>query len=189
MNLTRYFYISGDLDDLEACEHDLEVAGFVKPQIHLLTDRQTAADEHAGLHKVNSLMRSSLIHFTLVGACIGSAAFVMMLIIPWLAGATDSAVGWMPFIFLAVVLLGFCTWLGGLYGIQKPHAMLRPFHRALHQGRHVLFVDTDAGHSQLLGTVAKRHASLTAAGQARGAPNWIVFPQHRAKRFFSETFP
>ncbi len=53
-------------------------------------------------------------------------------------------VGWVPFVFLAIVLLGFFTWEGGLIGIQLPNSRFRRFEKALRAGEHVFFVDVDA---------------------------------------------
>lgn len=189
MRLIRYFFISDNLDELEDFERDLKKAGFVTPQVHLLTNHQASASEHTDLHQVTSLMRRDVVHSTLVGAAFGVFALILALAIPYFSGATDTAFGWTPFVFLAVILLGFCAWQGGLWGIQKPNSFVRRFERTLAQNRHVFFVDVNAGKKRTLQAIAKKYPTLGAAGSSRGAPKWIVYSQHRIKWFFSEIFP
>lgn len=189
MKLTRYYFISDDLDDLEGFERDLERADMVTPQIHLLTHDDAGAADHYGLAEVTSFMKRDIIHSTLVGAAGGACAFVLVLIVCYLAGWTASAAGWMPFVLLAVAVFGFLTWQGGLWGIQRSNAYVKRFRDALAQGRHVFFVDADAGQEDELKSMAERHPTLEPAGRTRGAPRWTVFPRHHIKRFFKETFP
>jgi hypothetical protein len=95
----------------------------------------------------------------------------------------------MPFIFLAVVLFGFCVWSGGLYGIQVPNRDLRRFEDQLRKGRHVFIVDVDPNQEASLARVVERHSSLQLAGTGKGTPRWIVMGQHKIQKFTSETFP
>lgn len=189
MRMTRHFFISSDLDDLERLERDLENAGIVTPQIHALTLDEGGADQHRDLHQVVSLMKRDIIHSTLLGAIIGLCAAILILISAYAAGWTESAAGWVPFVFLAIVILGFFTWEGGLLGIGEPNARFRRFRDALENGKHVFFVDLEPGQDDILYRVASYHDSLEPAGTGPGSPRWLVFLQHRVKRFFVETFP
>ena len=80
---------------------------------------------------------------------------MLVLVVAYLAGWTESPAGWTPFIFLAVVLLGFCTWEGGLIGIQDPNHNFTRFEQALKDGKHVFFVDLEPGQEAILETVLK----------------------------------
>jgi hypothetical protein len=96
---------------------------------------------------------------------------------------------WVPFIFLAIVLLGFSAWLGGLYGIQEPHRDFKRFETQLQAGKHVFVVDVDANQEGALDTVTKAHPRLILAGTGKASPRWLVMGQHNIKKFTSETFP
>ena len=123
--LKRYF-ISDDLDDLEVIEEQLESAGVSTAQIHVLTLHDAELDHHEHLHRVQSFMKKDVIHSALIGALIGVCACALVLVVADVAGWTHTPAGWIPFIFLAVVMLGFCIWEGGLFGIQVPQRPLRP---------------------------------------------------------------
>ncbi len=189
MRMRRYFFISSDLADLERMEEELESAGVVTPQIHVLTLDDAGAANHHHLHTVVSLMKKDIVHSTLIGAAVGVFAAVLSLIVAWAAGWTDTAAGWTPFIFLAIILLGFFTWEGGLRGIDKPNVHFKAFEKALQEGNHVFFVDLDPGQEKVLEPIIRKHPSLQAAGTAHGSSHWIVLMQYRVKRFFSEIFP
>jgi hypothetical protein len=189
MKMTRYFFISDDLDDLERFEEDLERAGIVTPQIHVLTLNDTDAANHHHLHQITAFMKRDVVHSAILGAVIGLAASVLTLIVAHAAGWTATPAGWVPFIFLALVVLGFSTWQGGLWGIQRPNVRFKRFEKALANGKHVFFVDLEPDQGKILKDIVKHHPTAEAAGLDRGAPHWIVFWQHRLRRFFVETFP
>jgi hypothetical protein len=189
MKMKRYFFISEDLDDLERLEEELEREGIVTPQIHVLTMDDGAADQHHHLHQVVSFMKKDIIHSTLIGAAIGACAAILVLAVAYTAGWTNTPAGWVPFVFLAVVLLGFFTWEGGFLGIQRPNIHFRNFHQALKDGKHVFFVDLEPRQEDILQRAVQKHPSLKPAGTAAGAPHWIVSWQYHIRRFFVHTFP
>ncbi len=179
MNMRRHYFISSSLDDLEVFEEQLEAAGVSTPQIHVLS-RNDAEVEHHHLHEVQSFMKKDIVRSTKRGAVVGFCAFVLVLSVAYSAGWTETAVGWMPFIFLAVVLLGFCTWEGGLLGIQKPNRDFARFDQALSDGKHVLFVDIERRQEAALGAVLKSHPQVELAGTGTSTPYWLIALQQKA---------
>lgn len=187
MTMTRYFFISTDLGVLEQFEQDLERAGIVTPQIHVLTEDEGEA-RRRHVHQVTPFMKKDVVHSALLGAAGGACLAALALFVTLVAGWYE-VVGGAPFIFLAIVLLGFCTWVGGFRGIQTSNSRTRQFDQAVRDGKHVFFVDHPKGQGQILEETSNRYPSLEMAGLARGAPDWLVFSQYRIKRFFTETFP
>ena len=76
--------------------------------------------------------------------------------------------------YLALVLLGFSAWSGGLYGIQVPHRDFRRFEPQLREGKHVFIVDVDPEQEERLAQLVARHPQLQLAGTGRATPRWIV---------------
>ncbi|WP_290652499.1 NAD/FAD-utilizing enzyme [Aquisalimonas sp.] len=189
MKTTRYFFISDDLDDLERLEEELEQEGIVTPQIHVLTNNESGVKHHHHLHAVTDLMKRDVVHSSLIGAAVGACLAIVVLVVAALTGWTDTPAGWVPFIFLAIVLLGFFTWEGGLRGIETPNVQFERFERALKDKKHVFFVDLEPGQEEIVERAVKRHPSLQRAGTGGGAPHWIITFQYRVKRFFTQTFP
>ena len=186
--MKRHFYVSEDLDDLERIEEELETRGVHRPQIHVFSRDETAVETHDHLHNVESVFKKDVVHGTIICIWIGVVLAALVLIVTAYSELPDTYT-WVPFIFLAVVLLGFCAWSGGLYGIQVPHCDFKRFEAQLREGKHVFIVDVDPQQEASLEKVAQRHQGLQLAGTGRATPRWIVMGQHSIKKFTSETFP
>ena len=171
--MKRLFYISDDLDDLENVEQELESKGIDTPQIHILS-LSDADVEHHDLHQVEDVLKRDVVHSMEMGAIIGVIIAAIILCVAYFAGWTESVAGWLPFIFLAVIVLGFCTWEGGLFGIQEPHYQFKQFQQALNEGKHVFFVDIAVEQEDILKEVTKRHPKLKMAGEGEPTPEWVV---------------
>jgi len=182
MSLKRHFYISDDLDELEILEQELENSGIATPQIHVLSQGEADA-EHHHLHQVEAVLKKDVVHSMERGAVIGVVAALLVLTLAYVMGWTESAAGWVPFIFLAIVVLGFCTWEGGLFGIQEPHYQFKTFQTILQQGKHVFFVDVSQQQEDMLDSTIKRHPAVELAGEGEATPEWVVNWQRHWKGF------
>ena len=179
--MKRHYYISDDLDDLEIVERDLEAAGVTTPQIHVLSEDDAGVENHH-LHEVEAVLKKDVVHGTERGAVIGVIGAIAVLVLAWFSGLTETYT-WVPAIFLAVIVLGFCTWEGGLIGIQEPHVDFKRFEKDLHAGKHVLFVDVDPEQETTLRTVVKNHPKLQDAGEGGSTPRMVVRMQDKWSRF------
>ena len=186
--MKRHFYISDDLDDLDQIEEELETSGVHRPQIHVFSKDDAGVETHDHLHNIEAVLKQDVVHGTIVGALIGAALFVLVLVVTAVFGWAD-AYSWWPFIFLAVVLLGFATWSGGLYGIQVPHKDFKRFESQLRDGKHVFIVDVDPEQEDRLNRVISGHPRLQLAGTGAATPRWVVMGQHHVREFTSNTFP
>ena len=187
--MLRHYFISDDLDDLEIIEEQLEARGVSTPQIHVLTAHDAELDHHQHLHRVQSMMKKDVVHSALIGSVVGVGAFVLVLAFAHLSGWTETTAGWVPFVFLAVVLLGFCTWQGGLFGIQRPNYHFARFEQAIKNDRHILFVDLERDQETVLESVVKSHPKLEPAGSESVSLHWVIEFQKKVPRFFKETWP
>jgi hypothetical protein len=179
MKMLRHYFISDSLDDLEVFEEQLEAAGISTPQIHVLSRNDTEVEQHHHLHEVQSLMKNDTVHSTVRGALVGLCACVLVLGVAYFAGWTESAVGWMPFIFLSVALLGFCTWEAGFLGVQKLNRRFARFENSLSEGKHVFFVDLEPNQESVLQQVLKLHPQVEPAGTGSSTPHWILALQQK----------
>jgi len=179
--MKRHYYLSDDLDDLELVEHDLERAGVTTPQIHVLSEDDAGVKLH-NLHEVEAVLKKDVVHGTELGAVVGIIGAAAVLALSWFSGITESYT-WIPAIFLAVVVLGFCTWEGGLIGIGETHVDFKRFEDDLKQGKHVLFVDVEKAQESTLQSVVRNHPKLQPAGNGSSTPAWIVALQQKWAHF------
>jgi hypothetical protein len=156
--MKRFYYMSDDLDDLEQIEHDLEAGGIPRTQIYLLSNDDVGLDSH-DVNRVASFLKTDVIHSGEIGAVLGLAIAALILLVAYFSGIT-AQVGWVPFIFLAIVGFGFATWEAGFIGMQVPNVHFAKFEKALAKGRHVLFVETGVEDKKKLKSVLKRYPKL-----------------------------
>lgn len=179
--MKRHYYISDDLDDLEIIERQLEESGVTTPQIHVLSEDDAGVQAHH-LNEVESVLKKDVVHGTELGAVVGVVGAATVLLLAWLSGLPETYT-WVPAIFLSIIVLGFCTWEGGLIGIQEPHVDFRRFQDDLHQGKHVLFVDFEPEQENTLQRIISTHPKLQDAGEGESTPRWVVRAQNKWKRF------
>ena len=189
MKMLSHYFISDNLDDLEVFEEQLENAGVSNPQIHVLSRNDTDVARHHHLHDVKSFMKKDIVHSTTLGAVIGIFASALVLSVAYFSGWTETAAGWIPFIFLAVIMLGFCTWEGGLLGIQKPNHHFRRVEKALSDGKHIFFVDLEALPGSGIGEAAKIPPAIAAGRNRDIHPTLVYRVAKKIPRFFKETWP
>ncbi len=171
--MKRHYFISDDLDDLEHVEEELEHDGLVTPQIHVLSRDDAGVAHHPHLHEVEAVMRTDVVRSMKRGAIIGIIGAPTVLVLAYYFGLTEKYT-WVPFIFLAIVVLGFCTWEGGFFGIQVPHYQFRQFEQDLADGKHVFFVDVEGQQKEILDRVISNHPRLSYGGEAKGTAGWFV---------------
>lgn len=179
--MKRHYYISDSLQELVEVEEELESGGVTQAQIHVLSDDDIAVEQH-NLNEVEAVLKQDVVHSMEIGALIGVGFALLILLLVYVSGITQTT-GWVPFIFLAIVVLGFCAWEGGLFGIQVPHAEFQRFREALNTGKHVLFIDIREAQETLLSTVVKHHPNLELAGTGSATPEMVISAQDRMKAF------
>lgn len=176
--MNRHYYISDNLNDLEQLESELEAGGIATEQIHVLSERDAEVEQHQ-LHDVPSILKQDVIHSGKLGGLIGIALAAAILLLAWLNDWGSTAAGWIPFIFLAAVLLGFSVWEGSLFGLQQPNSAFRRFADRLHEGKHLFFVDVSQAQEPILAQAIAHHPRLELAGTGQASPEWAVALRHR----------
>jgi len=179
--MKRHYYVSEDLDDLESVEIELEKSGVDTSQIHVLSENDAYIDTHH-LHGVDSFSKKDIIRSGLIGLMIGLVGAAGILFVSFYFGISES-VTWAPALFLSVAFLGFCTWEGGLWGIQKPNKVFARFESELQAGKHIFFVDIAPTQEPVLARVVDAHPKLSVAGSGDASPEWVVGTQRRWNQF------
>ena len=83
--------------------------------------------------------------------------------------------------------MGFCTWEGGLIGIQRPNFHYKKFEAALEEGKHVFIVDLDPEQEVELASLLKNHPKLREAATEVGMPHWVFAWLHWLYVFIDRT--
>ena len=182
--MNRYYYISDNLKDLESVQTELKERGIESPQLHLYTrDDMSAEVDSLNLHEVTDFTKRDIIRSGFIGFGIGVVAATLVLALFYFLGWTKFAAGWVPAIFLALIVLGFATWVGGLRGIQEPNHEFTQFKDAINEGKHIFFIDVDPDQEDILKEVTAKHPQLEFAGDGNAAPGWLVHGQANFQKF------
>ena len=185
--MKRYFYLSEDLNDVQALQEALVDKGIKLDQLHVLTNNDSEAS-HRKLHTVHSLLKKDVIRSGFYGAIIGLVLAFSTLVLAYAMGWTASSVGWVPFVFLAIVFFGFCTWEGGFLGFQQPHYQFRQLNAALQKGNHALYVDLEDDQRELVESIIRSRQTVRKVSEAEGEPGWFV-AWRSGWRSFIKTMP
>lgn len=169
--MKRYYFVSDNLADLANVEQELQQQGISPLQMHLVSDSEAEA-ERLGLHQVASVFRKDIIYSMFTGFMIGLIVSTLLVVIGFSVGLEGNQ-QWAILLFVCLFIVGFCTWEGGLFGIQVPNRHYRRFARALKQGRHLFFVDVVKGQKPILDEAAKKHAHLKPVGRGAGEWSWL----------------
>jgi hypothetical protein len=161
--MVKHYYITDDLDDLERVEQELESVGIKESQIHVLSESAADVESHH-LHMVDSMLQRDVIHSGEIGAIVGAVGALFILALTSMMGWAESAAGWIPFVFLSIVIFGFCTWEGGFIGIQKRNINYAPFEKALKEGKHVLLIDSSKQQQAAVKEVIDAHPHIQPVG-------------------------
>lgn len=170
--MKRYYYISDNLPDLQSVKAELEQRGINALQIHVLSHSDAAVEQHRLPDVI--FMKKDLVRSAVLGAVMGVLALMAVLLVAHFTGAVESHVGWAPFIFLAIVMLGFFTWEGGFRGIQEPNQRFLRFQQVLQEGKHIFFVDVRSDQEDALRAVAAAHPLIKPAGSEKSGPDWFA---------------
>lgn len=181
--MKRFYFIDDSLEDLKVIERELESSGVTTPQIYVLSQDDAGVQQH-NLPEVHSILKKDVIHSGEIGALIGLGVSVLAIAIAYFSKLPD-VIGWVPFVFLSIVLLGFFTWEGGLWGIQVPNSRFRRFEAALKSGKHIFFVEADKEQEAVLKSMMTRHPHLQPAGVGVSAPRWLVTWQQKWREFLN----
>ncbi len=179
--MKRLFFVGSKLNELDSLVDELNSRGIKRPQIHVLTNNDAELADHPKLQDVEAVLRTDVVHGTARGSVLGAVLATAVLGLAYAAGWTS--VTWVPFIFLSIVCLGFCTWQGGLLGIQIRNHRFRPFNKALKQGKHILMLDVPKTRLDEMRLAVSTMTSFKEQGEGEGAPDWVIEAQNKYDKF------
>jgi|SRR6056297_3615117 len=177
--MKRHYFIGENLEDLETVQHELQEQGITLPQIHVLTNSDAELEKHH-LHPVAEVMKSDVVNSGLWGLAIGVGGALLVIAVTFAMGWAET-VGWTPFIFLAIVIFGFCAWEGGFLGFQEKNRRFKRFEDTIRNNRHVLLVDIEDDQEHALDDVVGRHPHLAPAGEGEPAPGWVIVGENQLR--------
>lgn len=179
--MNRHYYVCGSLDDISRVQEQLLASGFEPVQLCTLSYDDAGVEKRA-LNDVNSLSKTDIVSSTIVGSAFGVAGAAAIVILAALMGVS-SQVTWVPIIFLAICVLGFCTWEGGFLGIQTTNRQFKRFEPELRAGKHIFFADLRAEQKETFFRIVSSYPSMKSAGQGQSTFAWLMPVRTGARKF------
>ena len=179
--MNRYYYVCQNLDDISRAQEQLLAAGFEPVQLYTLSYEDAEVEKRA-LNDVNSLSKTDIVSSTIVGLALGVAGAAAILILAALIGVS-SQVAWVPIVFLAICVLGFCTWEGGFLGIQTTNRQFKRFEPELRAGKHIFFADLHAAQKETFFRIVSSYPTMKNAGRRRNKFAWLMPVRAGARKF------
>lgn len=171
--MLRHYYVTKDVNAIVETEQELIDNGISHGQIHVVTDKEGEVERYQQTD-VLSIGKLDVVHSAFVGAIVGLIGSISLLMIAYLFNWHQAVSGWLPLIFSAALLFGFCVWEGGLIGMQSMNVHFKRFNHMLKQGKHVFFVDVEEKQEAALDKVMPRHPQLVEAGTEGSFSSWFV---------------
>ena len=153
--ITRFEYLTRDLNELEKTEQELELNGIPRAHIHVLSEDE-AELQYRSIPSVPDFLKKNVVRSgfrgLLVGSILGTVALTVPYLLGWHLGAT-----WAPFIVLAMMIVGFCTWEGGMIGLHKTNERLARYQPYVSKGSHLLMIDVTEDEKTLVDQTMRHH--------------------------------
>lgn len=153
--LTRYEFMTRDLNELEKTEQELELHGIPRSHIHVLSESE-AELEYRSIPSVPDFLKKNVIRSGLRGFGVGLILSSFAVGIPYFLGWYLTAT-WAPFLVLALMIVGFCTWEGGMIGLHKTNEKLARYQPYVAKGSHLLMVDVTEDEETLVNQTMRHH--------------------------------
>jgi len=184
MGMTRHYFLSDDLDDLDAFEEELEEAELLQEQIHLISNDEYGVQRHIHLEGVVPFLQRGSVRASIHGAMIIAIAGAVALGVAHVNSMAANAANWLPLLGVIIAILAFLSWGGGLRGVAVPSLSRSELKEMLADGKHVMYVDVRADQESQLRQTAERHPAVQDYGIGSGAAEWRVSLEHRISRMF-----
>lgn len=154
-------YLTDDINELDAAEHDLEANGIPRAHIHILSNNDAELERH-DLPAYSEWSKRDIAHFGVRGALIGISIATLIFLGAFMYGITEPW-AWMVLAFTAVATVGFCAWEGGLVGMNMLNHAFIQYREDIASGQHLLVVDAaDTKEEKLARYTVESHPVLRA---------------------------
>ncbi len=141
--MKQQYYITEDIDSVAHISDDLHSLGIDDRHIHVVGEDVDAMDAHH-VHKAREIDRTDIVRSSERGMLIGILLGTLFLILATIYQPFGIVVEGPALVAVTVLIVGFCTWWGGIAGSYFDNYRIAAFHKAIESGKYLVMVDTDA---------------------------------------------
>jgi hypothetical protein len=165
VTMKQYYYLVEDIDNVEHICDDLHKVGVEDNQIHIVGGNADEIESHH-LHQAREIDETDIARFSERGALLGIILGLLFLV---------AAIQYQPFgievegvaaAMITILIIGFCTWWGGIFGAYFINYRIAPFKRAVRGNKFLIMLDVPGNLSDIIRDMMRRtHAEAKWLGQ------------------------
>jgi hypothetical protein len=156
--MTNAYFLSSDLDELEQTQIELCKHGLSDADIKVWSE-ESADVEHHHLHNLDDISKTNVVSAMSKGAVVGFVASSLIIVCSLLLGL-DQSVYFVPMVFLAVMVFGFCIWEAGLIGAHNINQKFPHLKSKLKAKQHILILSFSPSQKVAIETVLRNHPRI-----------------------------
>jgi hypothetical protein len=152
------YYVTDDLDDVEALQAELLEAGIESKDISVWSDDEHDVVSHH-LQPENSILKTDVLPSMLNGLKLGLALSATGLIITLVLGLHMSDYA-SAIVILSLFIIGFCTWEAGLLGLHRVHRDFKRARKFLSNKKHIVHLHVSDHLARSAALAIARHPKI-----------------------------
>jgi len=161
--MKRLYFLTNNMRSLTHFSDLVHRVGIRDNHFHVASNNDAALATNR-IHPIPSLFKSDLIHSGERGALIGLLLAAALILAANISGFVD-IIGAAGLTAMAFILFMFCTWEGGMWGIQHANYKIARFKDDIDNGKHLVMVDIAPDQITPLCNAARKIPYLQLAGE------------------------
>lgn len=145
--MKQQYYLVEDIDNVERICDDLHKAGVEDKRIHIVSDDLDAIESHH-LHQAREIDETDIVRFSERGALIGIIFGLLFLIVSMRYKPFGLEVEGVAAVMITILIVGFCTWWGGIIGAYFTNYRISAFKQAIRGNKFLIMLDVPSNLSK-----------------------------------------
>lgn len=142
--MKQHYYLTDDIDSVEKISKDLHGLDITDEHIHIVGgDIDVIEARH--LHVARAIDETDIVRSSERGALLGVVLGTLFVMIGSMFRPFGIELSGPSLVMITVLIVGICTYWGGVFGVYFDNYRIAAFHKAVQQGKFLMMVDTLPG--------------------------------------------
>ncbi|MGB1191645.1 MAG: hypothetical protein ACPG3T_01850 [Pseudomonadales bacterium] len=173
--MKRLYYLTHDINVAESVSKLLHVNGISDWNFHVLSKDDAGIKKHH-LHAATPIHELDILRSGERGLIYGIILAVIMVVLVGQFTSWFDMFGYLGVFGIAIMTIGFSTWIGGFVGVQSENYKIRRFHDVIERGGYLLMIDVKPKQKASIEILLMNQHGVNKAGE----DTTLVTPFHHA---------
>lgn len=142
----QHQFLLNNLNHSDQLQSSLMATGIKESDIHFVTENNKDFAGHH-VHEASIFEERDLLHSGLRFAIVGAAIGLVLSTVFYYTQPYGWQFGFVNFVFMMALTIGFSGWIGGLFGIAHRNYRISDYENDLKNGKAIMLVYTDDEHA------------------------------------------